>query len=264
MFRPLKLKPSHGWNAVAWDLAIVTVGVLIALVAQQIAENIHDLSLARRAESDIRSELSFDSAFAAERVAIGDCMRASIRDLQRRLLANGDAWPGLQNQALSGAPRALPATSLFAFEPPLGSPHRLWPTSAWASATGSGAVNDVGRDRFAKFAALYAMVNLLDRLQDHEIADHAKLMALNMPQRLDSSARLQLLTAIGAVDADNADAERLAAVFVSAARTNGIPPDRVWLRRVIRDETAHRGMCVKYGPALQAAISREFNGGSRI
>ena len=31
MFKSLKLKPPHGWNAVVWDLAIVTVGVLIAL-----------------------------------------------------------------------------------------------------------------------------------------------------------------------------------------------------------------------------------------
>ncbi len=41
MFRLLKLKPPHGWAAVAWELAIVTLGVLIALGAQQIVEDIH-------------------------------------------------------------------------------------------------------------------------------------------------------------------------------------------------------------------------------
>jgi hypothetical protein len=39
MFRLLKLKPPHGWNAVAWELAIVTLGVLIALGAQQLVED---------------------------------------------------------------------------------------------------------------------------------------------------------------------------------------------------------------------------------
>ena len=31
MFRLLKLKPPHGWNAVGWELGIVTLGVVIAL-----------------------------------------------------------------------------------------------------------------------------------------------------------------------------------------------------------------------------------------
>ena len=38
MFRMLKLNPPHGWRAVAWELAIVTAGVLIALGVQQWAE----------------------------------------------------------------------------------------------------------------------------------------------------------------------------------------------------------------------------------
>ena len=38
MFRMLKLNPPHGWRAVVWELAIVTLGVLIALGVQQVAE----------------------------------------------------------------------------------------------------------------------------------------------------------------------------------------------------------------------------------
>src|SRR4051812_5611318 len=36
MFRLLKFKPPRGWSAVAWELGIVTLGVLIALAAQQL------------------------------------------------------------------------------------------------------------------------------------------------------------------------------------------------------------------------------------
>ena len=39
MFRLLKLRPPHGWNAVALELAIVPLGVLIALGAQQSTGN---------------------------------------------------------------------------------------------------------------------------------------------------------------------------------------------------------------------------------
>ena len=255
-------KPLHGWRAFIGEVGIIVLGVLIALGAQQIAESIHERYLAREAEDHIRLELAYDSAFAAERIAIGDCMRASFRDMRQRLLADGDDWPALQGRPLAGAPKA-PRASLFAFAPPLSSPHRLRPVSAWTEATTSGALNDA-RSHFFNYAALYAMVQWLDRLQDHEISDYARLMPLSVPQRLDPSTRLQMLRDLGAVDADNADVERLAAVFVTAAGHNGVPPDPTWLKRVIARETNSRGSCVKHGPALDQAIAREFGGGVRV
>jgi hypothetical protein len=264
MLKAVKLKPLHGWRAFVGEVGIIVLGVLIALAAQQVAENAQSRHLASLAESDIKAELAYDSAFAAERVAIGDCVRASITDLHQRLLADGDAWPGLEGKAVAGAAKAPLTGSLFAFQPPFGAPHRLWPTSAWATATSSGALNDVSRDRFVKFAALYAMVNWLGRLQDHEIDDYSRLMPFNTPQRLDPPSRLQLLQALGAADADNADAERLAVVFVRAARVNGIPPDKGWLERVVSGEARFRGRCVKQGPALDSAIAREFAGGGGL
>jgi hypothetical protein len=103
------------------------------------------------------------------------------------------------------------------------------------------------------------MVDWLGRLQDHEIADYSKLMPFRVPQKLDPSARLELLRDLGAVDADNADVERLASVFVTAAKRNGIPPDQIWLKRVLGPDARRRGSCVKQGPALDAALAREFN-----
>ena len=256
-------KPLHGWRAFVGEVGIIVLGVLIALGAEQVVESIHNRYLARQAVDHIRTELAYDSAFAAERIAIGDCMRASFADLRQRLIASGDNWPGLQGKPLSGAPAEPPTGSLFSSPPALGSPHRLWPVSAWTAATTSGVFNH-GQRRFFNFAALYSMVDWLGRLQDHEIADYSKLMAFNAPQKLDPSARLEMLRDLGTVDADNADMERLSAVFVTAAAHNGIPPDRVWLERVLRPDAARRGACVKQGRALDAALAREFNGGSRL
>jgi hypothetical protein len=250
-------KPLHGWRAFFGEVGIIVLGVLIALSAEQVVESIHERYLAGEAEDHIRTELAYDSAFAAERVAIGDCLRASFADLRQRLLASGDNWPGLQQTTLKGAGTST-ASSLFATAPPLSSPHRLWPVSAWAAATTSGALSR-GQHRFFNYAALYSMVEWLGRLQDHEIADYSKLMPFQVPLRLDPSARLQLLADLGSVDADNADVERLAEVFVTAARRNGIPPDRIWLERVLRPDARRRGSCVRQGPALDAALAREFN-----
>jgi hypothetical protein len=89
-------------------------------------------------------------------------------------------------------------------------------------------------------------------------------MPFEVPQKLDPSVRLQLLTALGAVDSENADVERLAAVLVTAARRNGIPPDPKWLKLGLDEETRSRGACVKQGRALDTAVAREFNDGSRV
>ena len=251
-------KPLHGWRAFVGEVGIIVLGVLIALSAEQVVESIHDRYLARQALNHIRSELAYDSALAAERIALGDCMRASFTDLRQRLTAAGDKWPGLEGKPLNGSPRMQDAGSLFASAPPLTSPHRLWPDSAWTAATSSGVFNR-GQPRFFNYAALYAMVDWLGRLQDHEIADYTKLMPFDVPQQLDASARLQLLADLGAVDADNANLERLASVFVTAARKNGIPPDPDWLQRVLRPDAQRRGACVKQGAALETVLVREFN-----
>jgi len=257
-------KPLHGWRQFAGEVGIIVLGVLIALGAEQVVEAVHDRHLASLAQSDIRAELAYDAAFAAERVAIGDCVRGSIRDLHQRLVAAGDDWPGIQGRPVSGAAMAPLTGSLFAFDPPFGSPHRLWPTSAWTTATSNGVLNRADRGRFATYATLYAMVDWLARLQDHEIADYSRLMPFATAQRLDPSARLQLLSALGAVDADNADAERLAGVFVRATAHNGIAADEGWLNRVVSGEAKFRGSCVRQGHALDAAIAHDFAGGGGL
>lgn len=248
-------KPLHGWRAFAGEVGIIVLGVLIALAASQVVENLHERYLARQAIDHVRAELAYDSAFAAERVAIGDCMREGFTDLRQRLIASGENWPGLQGKPVKGAP--IQSGSLFTSPPPLSSPHRLWPVSAWTQATTSGIFNE-GQPRFFNYAALYAMVDWLGRLQDHEIADHARLLAFDVPQKLDGSSRLELLRDLGNVDADNADIERLASVFVTAARRNGIPPDARWLKRVLVPVARSRGSCVKQGRELDATLAQEF------
>ena len=71
-------KPLHGWRAFVGEVGIIVLGVLIALGAEQVVESVHDRYLARQAIDHIRSELAYDSAFAAERIrsAIA-CARAS-------------------------------------------------------------------------------------------------------------------------------------------------------------------------------------------
>ena len=62
MWRLLRLNPPHGRNAVAWELGIVTLGVLIALGAQQLVDNIHDRAEVAQLVGGLRAELADNRA----------------------------------------------------------------------------------------------------------------------------------------------------------------------------------------------------------
>ena len=59
MFRPLRLrfKPPSGWHAVGWELLIVTLGVLIALGAQQMVEAVRDRQVAVQTRGAVIEEI---------------------------------------------------------------------------------------------------------------------------------------------------------------------------------------------------------------
>ena len=82
MFRLLKLRPPHGWNAVIWELAIVTLGVLIALAAQQFASNVTDRSIAAQTRAEVTDELNSDLMSLALRQSIEPCIDRRLSELR--------------------------------------------------------------------------------------------------------------------------------------------------------------------------------------
>ena len=86
MFRLIKLKPPHGWNAVAWELGIVTLGVLIALGAQQVAESLNDGSSADKTRAEVVNELNSNLMSLTLRGQSERCVEERLADL-RLLLA---------------------------------------------------------------------------------------------------------------------------------------------------------------------------------
>ena len=89
MFRLLKLKPPNGWSAVVWELAIVTIGVLMALAAQQWVDGLSWRTRTAASKSQIREELGRHYANAVEWRATYPCIDGQIDRLRTRLLASG-------------------------------------------------------------------------------------------------------------------------------------------------------------------------------
>lgn len=104
MFRMLKLNPPNGWRAVAWELAIVTLGVLIALAAQQWVEERSWRAKVNQSKAAIRDELAKHYSWSVEWRVLEPCILAQIDSLQQRIQRSGnrlDPAPLYSDEAIS-------------------------------------------------------------------------------------------------------------------------------------------------------------------
>lgn len=82
MFRLMKLRPPHGWNAVAWELGIVTLGVLVALGAQQVVSALTDRQTAAETRAEVTDELDSDLMSVALRQSAEPCIGRRLGELR--------------------------------------------------------------------------------------------------------------------------------------------------------------------------------------
>ncbi len=180
MFRLLKLNPPNGWNAVAWELAIVVLGVVIALGAQQAVETLRWRDEARRTEEALTIEIAKSVVHAIERQMVSRCLSDRLSYLIGKVSSNEGAWAGepMPLQQVATAVKSVPAAYR--------TPNRRWNDNVWESAQTGDVFNHMPRARVAAFSNIYALMEGLrkDNEFEHEV----------FPQ-LQSSASTHSLTA---------------------------------------------------------------------
>ena len=87
-------KPLHGWREFAGEVAIIVLGVMIALGAEQVVEQWHWRGEVREADQRMRDDMRFDLAVASERFAIDPCLRPRLGELRDQLIKTDAIWPG--------------------------------------------------------------------------------------------------------------------------------------------------------------------------
>jgi anti-sigma-K factor RskA len=157
MFRLTKLTPPHGWSAVAWELGIVTLGVLIALAAQQFVDGINRRSEVRQLVGGLRGELA-DMRARWEHVRNSDACTLQRLDALDRWIATAPKDAKLQN-----------AYRVF-----------LWNmhTGAWDLAKTSDTTSDIPLKQRLTFASLYDAINNWRQMISEENANTQALNAL--------------------------------------------------------------------------------------
>ena len=143
-------KPLHGWRAFAGEVAIIVLGVLIALGGEQLVEHFHQRSQLREAEQGMVAELRDDDLPQAyTRAAIYNCYADQLDKIENAV-ASGD--------------RAKAESLARAYHPVI----RTWDEEAWKAAMNSQVLVSAGARRMTAWSSPYVMIPALANRSDEE------------------------------------------------------------------------------------------------
>ena len=167
-------KPLHGWRALAGEVGIIVLGVLIALGAEQLVEVAHQQREGVQAENTIRDEIELNLGRLQSRRAIHRCVDRRIEDVQA-LLDSATTNPAIATPSWIGRPQ-----------------YWTFLDSRWKAESQAGRAALVDPRRLSDYGVMYnRMENLLAEM-DAEQTDWARLRTLEHLRRVDPEAALQL------------------------------------------------------------------------
>jgi len=181
----LRVKPPHGWNAVVWELGIVTLGVLVALGAQQLVEEWSWHSRANQAVTALRAELSLQYSMAAEAMVAAPCIDRQLELLEERLIAP-------TNAALPAPLYSDDSRSHFVFR----APSRPWPADVWNSIVNEGVASHLDNGLRGLLRDQYAQVEIMRENNRQTDPIGWRLNVLARPIVLDNMTKARLIETI--------------------------------------------------------------------
>jgi hypothetical protein len=233
MFRLLKLHPPHGWNAVAWELAIVTLGVLIALAAQQIVEALHDRGTAAETRADVTDELNSDLMSMVLRQSAQPCIDRRLDQL-RGIVSQWERTGSFE------APKWVSQAPVIEVE-----------LSRYDAGLSAGRLALLSGDEQYRMGAVVARIRKFDEWQMAERVPWGRLRALQAgPAGLSAEDRATIRSALQDASTYNYEARVNVAQALPMAREYGFRPDAKGFRE-LAPQVWPGG---KFTPSICAAI----------
>jgi hypothetical protein len=178
-----KPKPVHNWREFLVELGTITLGVCIALAAEQTVEWFHWRDKTNYATDQIQRELAVSMYYSMERIMVEGCIQHRLDDLEQKLLSGGEKW----------TPVAPAGTAGFQAGNVVAVPTRLWSDIAWTAAVADTSVTHFSRDRLISYARIYASVGLARDQNQQEFDDVAHLNILLKPVILSNDKKVELM-----------------------------------------------------------------------
>lgn len=175
-----KPKPVHSWREFLSEIAVIVIGICIALIGEQIVEKIHEYVVAGEAREQVDLEMATDFAVLSNRSRSEPCITQRIAALDRLLAAAG--------------------TSAYVAPTWIGRPSS-WDnqTAIWQAASQSGRMALLPIIDQKTISFVYSQIAAVQAAQADEPAQWAQLQALQgvahpSPGMIDA-ARLALIKA---------------------------------------------------------------------
>ena len=220
-------KPLHGWRAFVGEVAIIVLGVLIALAAEQAVQSIEWRQKVDAAVADMDNELgSGDGPEAYERVALHDCVATHLDGL-RGSIEQGDR---LESRKLIDR---------------FWLPNRTWDSLARDAANTADVAAHMPHERMLQYRIAYEMVPDMQRLAEKELGDLGRLRALPASGgQLTSDEKLSEIGALEAIKLDNDTFARESTFLLLRMRMMNLRLSRRFVEHHVRAARAHYGDCV--------------------
>ena len=175
----------EGWGGFATEIAVVVIGVGIALGAQQLMEMSNDRSRADRALAALRTEAG-DIEFTASEVQLtAPCILAQLDGISQRLVAKDRMLlERFGDRALSGGSFVVRT------------PSRVWSNDNWQSVNASDVLRRIEPERNRHLADFYSQA-VNQRESNNRIRSGVhELNALSILVPQDEAQRFRLITLI--------------------------------------------------------------------
>ena len=245
-------RPREGWRAFAGEVGVIVLGVLIALLAQQIANDWQWRQDVARTKVDLDSEISDAVATVAERAAVEPCLTQRLTDLADRIAASDGRWKA-DPYVLPGE-HAYAGIIHYAIPPAYRMPNRSYFDDAWQQAKAAGMLGHMTPEEVRNYALAYLTVGSIRTAGEAERDLAPELSLLSFNGALDVSTRARALSTIARLDNANRDTLAFARQLADEARALGIylsPTDEKTFSENLDAQQKFRGPCVDPDAALK-------------
>jgi len=170
-------KPLHGWREFAGEVGIVVLGVLIALGAGQIAENVHEAEVRRETLSAAKTELATALGDFVNRRLLEACIDRRLDEISGLLAAS--EMPGYRAPSWIGRPQ------YWGFD-----------TASWDAANAGGRVALLSFDQQTTFGTIYEQLRNVALLERDEQKAWAEIRQLENLPVVDPQTRSSVRSAL--------------------------------------------------------------------
>jgi hypothetical protein len=236
----------------AMELLIVVAGVLIALGAQQWAQDRASKQGAARAEARIREELATNVLLGVERITLNNCIKQRLSRLANELTASRREWSDFH------VPEDK--VSQTAFREIYRVPSRVWVSTEYNGSLSNGHLASLAPERATQLANAYAQVEDQQSRNEEEARLSAQLGILQFNQSLSVAERNSLLATLARLDwlngvtvivaRQNIEAYRALGYRMSAKEINGLR--QFWSKHLLE-------VRARYGSCIQPQAIAEFD-----